>query len=111
MLFSIQVIWLFALTFTGQLAQCMLGPDLKRANNILYHSHGIWLCKPDQNFNLKEFEFYTKLNLSNYRFSEKRLRNHLIKSWKSLGPEHVRIYEVHSSVSVDTVMFLNIDFK
>lgn len=87
----------------------MLGTDLKRAKDILYHTHGVDLAHEDRKFDLKAFEFFAKLNLKGYKFTEERVKNYRIKSWKSSDPEQIKIYQVHSSARVDTVLFLEGD--
>ncbi|WP_342646682.1 hypothetical protein [Mucilaginibacter sp. CSA2-8R] len=74
----------------------------------MHHTHGINLAHEDRNFNFKAFNFFTKLNLNGYKFTEERIKNYYIKSWKSSGVEQIRMYEVHSSVHVDTAVMISI---
>jgi hypothetical protein len=109
MLIATILVRLLAFIVSGQPAQCMISADLKRASNILYHTHGVALVKEDRNFHLKAFESFTKLDLTQYKFSEKRLNNYHVKSWKSRGAEKISIYEVQNSVYVDTAVMICID--
>lgn len=95
----------FILLFLLSLAQApvfYLDADLKRARHILSDDHNVWLSKADEPYTLKVFEPYAKINLTSFAFKSRREGKYIINSWKSKDKQRLEIYQVETSLHVDS---------
>ncbi|QJD95588.1 hypothetical protein HH214_06720 [Mucilaginibacter robiniae] len=78
-----------------------LAADLRKDKAILAEEHGYYVGQPSK-YHFEIFEKYAKLNLTNCKYSRKKVGKHVINSWKNVSA-HLTIFQVQSVIEVDTI--------